>query len=102
MSDGLTRYARPYCESPEILDGLPNFFAAVRILGAGNKPLLEAGINALKSIKGVDGSRRTARLISSNPNEVGSEWTPWDDTPELDASYKGRLSARRPEEILFD
>jgi Restriction endonuclease AspBHI N-terminal/Restriction endonuclease len=81
------RYARPYAESPEIIDGLPNFFAAVRTSGADTKPVLEAGINALKLIKAVDGQRRPAILISSSPHKAGSEWTPWDDTFEQDVGF---------------
>jgi len=81
------RYSRPYAETPEVIDGLPNFFAAVRTPGAGTKPVLEAGINAMKVIDAVDGTRRPAILISSSPHKVGSEWTPWDDTFEQDVGF---------------
>lgn len=81
------RYARPYADSPEFIDGLPNYFAAVRTPDAETKPLLEAGINSLRALTAPDGGRRPAILISSSPHKAGSEWTPWDDTFEQDSGF---------------
>jgi hypothetical protein len=81
------RYARPYSDVPQFIDGLPNFFFSVQTPGASTKPTLEAGINALRVIDAVDGPRRPAILISSSPHKAGSEWTPWDDTFDQDSGF---------------
>jgi hypothetical protein len=81
------RYARPYSEMPAFIDGLPNYFASVQTPGASTKPLLEAGINALRVVDAVDSPRRPAILISSSPHKVGSEWTPWDDAFDQDSGF---------------
>jgi hypothetical protein len=81
------RYARPYSELPNFIDGLPNYFSSVQTPGASTKPLLEAGINALKVVGATDGPRRPAIMISSSPHKAGSEWTPWDDTFDQDSGF---------------
>ena len=72
------RYSRPYSPKPEIIDGLPNYFAASFTQNA-SLPLLDAGINPIREINAVDCKRRPAILISSSPHRIGTETTPWQD-----------------------
>jgi hypothetical protein len=63
---------------PESVDGYPNFFHFTR--SPGNKRVtLERGINAIASVKGPDGNRTPAILLSSSPHKIGSLETPWQD-----------------------
>jgi len=78
------RYARPYSASDPIRDELPNYFHCVRT-GGEKLPLLEAGINPIRSVKDPNGrSRLPAILISSSPHKIGSEQTPWQDIFDVD------------------
>jgi hypothetical protein len=77
------RYARPYAPEPVEIDGLPNFFSHVSLHGE-TLPTLERGINPMRFVSAIDGSRRPAILISSSPHKVGSGFTPWQDTFEPD------------------
>ena len=71
------RYARPYSENPEEIDGLRNFFAATKT-SANTKMLLEAGIQAPAPVVTPDSTRVPAILIRSSPHKVGSN-LPWQD-----------------------
>jgi hypothetical protein len=85
----LFRYVKP---SPgpdvEFIDGVRNIFNATRwpswpgLAGAG-RVQLDHGIDSVKMVRAVDGTRRPAILIASKPHQAGSDWTPWHD--ELDA-----------------
>lgn len=80
------RYARPYSEIPNVVDGYTNYFAAV--LGSNMKlPLLEHGINPIKEVLTPDGIRRPAILISSSPHKIGSKETPWQDFFDSDSGH---------------
>lgn len=80
------RYARPYSETPEEIDGYPNHFAATYSTGK-NLCLLDSGINSIAVIKSIDGNRRPAILIRSTPNKIGSHDTPWQDTFDVDNGH---------------
>jgi hypothetical protein len=85
----LLRYMKPSPgPDPEFIDGVRNIFNATRwpawpgLVGAG-RVQLDHGIDSVKMVRAVDGSRRPAILINSKPHQAGSDWTPWHD--ELDA-----------------
>lgn len=95
------RYARPYTSVPETVDGLPNYFFATSMRGA-TLPLLERGINPIKAIRGKDGERTPAILISSSPHKHGSDESPWQDIFEPDRGFvryfgDNRRNGVRPE-----
>jgi hypothetical protein len=72
------RYSRPYDHRPPVIDNLPNYF--YHTYTAGHKlALLDSGINPIKKIPAIDGSRCPAILISSSPHKIGSAETPWQD-----------------------
>lgn len=79
----LFRYARPYSTTPEIDGNLKNFFAFTQTQGL-TKPLLDRGISPIASVKGADGNRVPAILLSSSPHRIGSEGTPWQDLFDVD------------------
>jgi hypothetical protein len=60
------RTARPYNKDPQTVDGFVNHFAATYTPNQ-KLALLERGINAMASLKAVDGARRPAILIRSAP-----------------------------------
>ena len=78
------RYPRPATQIAEGEGALENFFEVTRwpdwpgLKGAG-RAQLEAGFNAILPIRAVDGERRPAILIGTNPLKAGSDWTPWHD-----------------------
>lgn len=72
------RYARPYDDTPGVVDDLPNYFHFTRSPGA-KMPLLESGINPIQKISAPDGQRCPAILISSSPHKISSPETPWQD-----------------------
>jgi hypothetical protein len=85
----LYRYMKP---SPgpdiELIDGVRNIFHATRWpnwpgLADAGRVQLDHGIDSVKQVKAIDGTRRPAILIASKPHRAGSDWTPWHD--ELDA-----------------
>lgn len=80
------RYSRPYKADVGVIDGLPNYFFATRLEGS-TLPLLESGINPIKSIEAVDGLRCPAVLISSSPHKIGSRDTPWQDSFDPDNGH---------------
>jgi len=70
---------------PEI-DGLPNLLFHTHTQGH-NKPLLEAGINPIKSVRINGGLRTPAILISSSTHKHGSKDTPWKDEFDVDNGF---------------
>jgi hypothetical protein len=80
------RYGMPNDPKPAVIDGLPNYFHAVNTPGA-SRAKLDKGINGIKPIRAVDGSRRPAILISSSPHKIGSAETPWQDTFDVDNGH---------------
>jgi hypothetical protein len=80
------RYARPYSPVPACIDGLPNFFSVVARPNA-TLPTLERGINSMRAVHAIDGTRRPAILISSSPHKVGSHFTPWQDEFEPNLGF---------------
>ena len=86
------RYPRPASTQPELIDGLPNFYA--RTLTEGEKMArLERGITRLAPVPDGAGGRRTpATLVRSSPWKAGTAANPWHDTFDPDravASYHG-------------
>lgn len=79
----LFRYAKPYSTSPESDGKLKNFFAFTQTHGL-TKPLLDKGISPIASVRGAEGSRVPAILLSSSPHRIGSEETPWQDLFDVD------------------
>jgi hypothetical protein len=77
------RYARPYSEVSETVDGLPNFFHRTHSTGK-SKPLLDRGISPIASVLVPEGRRVPAILLSSSPHRIGSEGTPWQDIFDVD------------------
>lgn len=80
------RTARPKSAMPETVDGFVNFYAATALAG-GKLVTLDSGINRLRPIRGPEGGRVPAILVSSSPHRVGSEQTPWQDHFEVDSGY---------------
>jgi hypothetical protein len=64
--------------------GIENFFGVTSwpdwpgLSGAG-RAQLEKGIDAIRPVHAVDGERRPAILIGTNPLKAGTDWTPWHD-----------------------
>lgn len=77
------RYSRPYSTLPMYDGAMPNFFAFTETSGL-TKPLLDRGISPIAAVKGVDGTRIPALLLSSSPHRIGSEGTPWQDLFDVD------------------
>jgi hypothetical protein len=79
------RYPKPAGQIAEGSErGLESFFDVTRwpdwpaLKGAG-RAQLEKGIDAVRPVRAVDGDRRPAILIGTNPLKAGSDWTPWHD-----------------------
>ncbi|MEK5133042.1 restriction endonuclease [Bacillus sp. FSL W8-0645] len=94
-------YRRPYNESPNYIDGLPNFFYFTYKSGA-KKPLLESGINKVADVNAIDGPRTPVILISSSPHKIGSFDTPWQDFFDPDNGHiryygDNKLTGQSPE-----
>ncbi len=81
---------------PAEIDGLRNFFALTL---APDKPLcgLERGINPIGTVKGPDGQRTPAVLISSSPHKAGTEITPWQDHFRPDVGLARYFGDSKPE-----
>jgi hypothetical protein len=80
------RCARPYKSTPEVIDGLPNYFFVTHTEEC-NRPLLDKGINPIGWVNAVGGKRRPAILIRSSPHKIGSHDTPWQDTFDADNGH---------------
>jgi hypothetical protein len=80
------RYSSSNDVSIPIIDDLPNLLFETNTPGQ-NKTLLEAGINPIRAIKSIDGSRTPAILISSSTHKQGSKDTPWQDEFDVDNGY---------------
>ena len=76
--DEIFRYGRPYSDTPDVIDGLPNFFFVTALPGS-KKTLLDAGINSPAILRAQDGDRVPAIMIRSSAHKAGSEDTPWQD-----------------------
>ncbi|MFD7645599.1 restriction endonuclease [Kitasatospora sp. NPDC059795] len=76
------RYPSTKDTGAAIIDDLPNFYYVTASPGQ-KRALLEAGINAMAKVKGVDELRRPAVMIRSSPWKAGSEQTPWHDVFDL-------------------
>jgi len=74
------RYARPYDGTSPEIGGVANYFFNVRPPPGRTLPLLESGINPVRTVAGPDGDRIPALLISSSPHKVGLLETPWQDS----------------------
>ena len=73
----ILRYSAKADPSCAELDGLPNYFHAVRLEGATIPKLIED--NPIAPVRAIDGTRRPAVLIRGNPPRAGSVLTPWQD-----------------------
>ena len=82
----ILRYARPYPNRLQLIDGLKNHFNVTDFHGL-NQVVLERGINPIAPVKAVDGERVPAILIRSSPHKIGSETTPWQDIFDVDNGY---------------
>jgi hypothetical protein len=79
------RYARPYSNEREILDGLPNYFYVAHV--AGVLALLDKGISPIGSVEGPQGERYPAVLVSTSEHKAGTEDTPWQDIIDANIGY---------------
>lgn len=73
-------------QQPEYADGYLNYFF-VADNPDGPLPLLDHGINPIRTTKASGQQRRPAILISSSPHKVGSIETPWQDLFNPDSGY---------------
>lgn len=80
------RYARGSSAQAAEVDGYPNFHHLTAAVD-GTRVLLESGINLIRSVTAVDGSRRPAIVLRSSPWKAGHETTPWHDSFDLDHGY---------------
>lgn len=80
------RYARPYSATPEMIDGLPNYFHATLTPNA-TFATIEKGINPVGTIAAAEGDRRPAILIRSSSHKIGSHETPWQDVFDVDNGH---------------
>ena len=80
------RYAADRDPVPVTVDGFPNYFYQTHTPGA-TRAQLERGINSIKPVKGPDGRRTPAILISSSPHKIGSAETPWQDFFDPDEGH---------------
>jgi hypothetical protein len=97
----LFRYGRPYGPTPDLKDGLRNFFAATQTPGQQKMILLEAGINVPAIVEASEGKRLPVLTIRSSPHKSGSEATPWEDVYRPDFGHiryfgDNRTSGRDP------
>jgi hypothetical protein len=79
------RYPKPAAQiAEEGNEHLENFFDVTRwpdwpnLKGAG-RAQLEKGIDGIRPVHAIDGERRPAILIGTNPLKAGTDWTPWHD-----------------------
>jgi len=72
------RYPQTKDRESKMVDGLANYSYIVDLPGHP-LPLLEGGINPIGRIKGPEGNRTPAVLISSSPHKIGTSDTPWQD-----------------------
>ena len=80
------RYAAGGNTTPSMLDGYLNFYYVTHTPGA-KRAKLDKGINPLAAVKGPDGVRVPAILISSSPHKIGSLETPWQDFFDPDEGH---------------
>jgi AspBHI-like restriction endonuclease/restriction endonuclease len=80
------RYARPYSNRANLIDGFKNHFSVTDFTGL-NQVVLERGISPIAPVNAVDGKRVPAILIRSSPHKIGSETTPWQDIFDIDNGY---------------
>ena len=80
------RDARPKSATPERHSEYVNLYAATHLPGAKLIPF-ESGINAMASVKAIDGIRRPAILVASSPHKIGMAETPWQDIFDTDNGY---------------
>ena len=74
------RYPSPASPRPEVIDGLPNFYARTSTEGQ-KMARLERGITRLAPVPDGAGGRRTpATLVRSSPWKAGTSANPWHDT----------------------
>jgi hypothetical protein len=72
------RYAKVKDPSLAEIDGLKNF-SYLTFTPGQKQAQLESGINPIAKLKGPEGERCPAILISSSPHKIGSSETPWQD-----------------------
>jgi Restriction endonuclease AspBHI N-terminal/Restriction endonuclease len=72
------RYPQIQKPVPEIIDGLPNFFAA-SLLPGGKLAAMQKGINPVTPVRSGTSRRRPVVLIASSPHLAGTRRTPWKD-----------------------
>lgn len=80
------RYPREGKLEDEIVDGYPNFHYLTSGID-GTRVQLESGINLVRLVNAVDGSRRAVILVRSSPWKAGGETTPWHDVFDLDHGH---------------
>ena len=99
----LYRYPKP-SPGPEVefIDGVRSLFNATRWpawpgLVTAARVQLDHGIDAVVGIRGTDGLRRPAIMVSSKPHRAGSDWTPWHDELDPFAGHVRYYGDNKPE-----